>query len=69
MYQQRLQKITGWSNTTEPKVLVELCGYLQWADLDQLELNFEYEEVDLKYCDAICDSKLYFKGYGHSDLW
>ncbi|CDW86220.1 esophageal gland cell secretory protein 21 [Stylonychia lemnae] len=65
----RVRDITKWSNITIPKILVNVCGYLQWAHQDKLELNFDYTNEDLKHCHAVGDSKLYFKSYGANETW
>eukprot|EP00347_Sterkiella_histriomuscorum_P022996 403336353 len=68
-YGSRLEQILNWNNVTNQKLLINLCGYIQWAQLENLQLKFNYTQQDLSYCLAAGDSKLYFKGYGHNETW
>jgi len=49
--------------------MVDICGYLQWAELANLTLKFTPKPSDDAYCLAYGDSKLYSVSYGIPDLW
>lgn len=49
--------------------MVDICGYLQWAEIADLTLRFKPAENDDDYCLAYGDSKLYSVSYGLEELW
>ncbi len=64
----RLQTLTGFHIRT-PQALVSFCAYIQWATLAGLEIYFDATQMDLNYCMAMSDAKLYRVSYGLSELW
>eukprot|EP00347_Sterkiella_histriomuscorum_P023194 403335592 len=51
------------------KQMVEVCGYMQWAELANLTLNFTPTASIDQYCLAMGDTKLYSVSYGLDELW
>lgn len=49
--------------------MVDICGYIQWAELANLDLKFKPTPFDDNYCLAFGDSKLYSVSYGIDELW
>lgn len=49
--------------------MIDICGYIQWAELANLDLKFKPKATDDNYCLAFGDSKLYSVSYGIDELW
>ena len=47
----------------------KICAYYEWAQYQDLELNFSLNEQYYQYCLALVDSKQYATGYGLDELW
>ncbi|CDW91251.1 histidine acid phosphatase family protein [Stylonychia lemnae] len=67
-YKDQLQQLTNTTISTV-KEMVDICGYLQWAELANLSLTFKPKPEDDNYCLALGDSKLYSVSYGLDELW
>eukprot|EP00347_Sterkiella_histriomuscorum_P016873 403351519 len=64
---QEFEKVTNTSLSYDD--MVDVCGYIQWAQLANLTLNFTPTALVNQYCLALGDSKLYSVSYGLDQLW
>lgn len=65
----RLSELTQTDKTLSLKDMMDLCSYIFIADYHHKKLIFEYNQTDIKHCQDILQSKFYYIGWGHEDLW
>lgn len=65
----KMRELTLWNNLTTAKLVINMCGYIQWSSYDNLPLSFEYDDNLLRHCSAAGDAKLFFKSYGLPEPW
>lgn len=46
-----------------------MCGYIQWAQINNITLKFKPTAEDNAHCLAFGDSKLYHISYGLDEMW
>jgi hypothetical protein len=67
-YLTNLQNLTGWNNITSSN-MSDICSYIYWAQIDNLELQFNPTVLDNDYCAGLGDAKEYLVSYGVDELW
>ena len=51
------------------KEMSKRCSYIEWAILAGLELKFKPSDLDMGYCMALGDYKMYALSYGLPEIW
>lgn len=67
-YVNNLENLTGQPNLTATS-FHDICQYIYWAELSNIELKFSPTDEVNNYCMANGDSNLYSVSYGHPELW